>query len=253
MSDEGRHQGPGAAEAVPVPEPIALPILHQRWEHSAFLHWRHPPEALRRVVPAPLEVDLHDGHAWVSLVMFKGERTRLPGLPPVPFVSTFTEINLRTYVISPGDRPALWFFTLEAPQPLVVVAGRLLSGVPYNLAATSTEVRGDVVEHRSRRLVGSKAALRLSLRRGEPFDDAELTPLDHFLTARWGAYTFVNGKLRYTPAKHQMWPLHHAEVLDLEETITAAYDVATPGTPPLVHYATAVDATLGLHRPVRRG
>ncbi len=232
---------------VPIPEPIGLPVLRQRWHHTGFIHWRYAPHVLAPLIPAGLAVDVLDGSAWVSLVMFRCERTRLPGLPPVPPLSTFTEINLRTYVTAPGDRPALWFFSLEAPQPVLVAGARLMAGVPYYLARTSLEERDGEIEYRSSRLP-SGASLRARIRAGPPCRPEELTPLDHFLTARWGAYSLVLGSLRYNPVEHPLWPLHAAELVELDESLVDAARLPPPDHPPLVQYATELEATIGLHR-----
>ncbi len=236
---------------VPLPEPIDIPVLRQRWKHTGFVHWGYPPEDVRRLVPPELEVDVFDGRAWVSLVMFRAERTRLPGMPPVPMLSNFVEINLRTYVTATGDRPGLWFFSLEAPQPALVIGARVLAGVPYKMAKTSVRAREDEVVYRSRRTgEDDDAALECRLRIGEDYRDDELGELDHFLTARWGAYTLVGEELRYNPVEHRLWPLHHAELVFLDETLTAAAGLPLPPGDPLVQYASQVDATLGVHRSV---
>ena len=236
---------------VPLPEPVGTPVLRQRWNHNGLVHWPYPPEQVRPLLPPGLELDVFDGSAWVSLILFQCEGTRLPGLPAVPFLSTFTEINLRTYVTAPGDRPALWFFSLEAPNPALILGARL-AGVPYYAARTSVRVDDDVIEYRSRRVVGKAATLEARLRTGPPYRDEELRALDHFVTARWGAYSRVAGSLRYTPVEHPLWPLHHAELLDLDQTLTDAAGLPPPEGPPLVHHATGFQATLGAPRRVGR-
>lgn len=233
-----------------LPEPVTVPVLRQTWNHTGFVHWPCPAEALEALLPSGLELDRFQEEAWISLVMFRAERTRLPGLPPVPFFSTFTEINLRTYVTAPGDRPALWFLSLEASNLPVVVGARALTWVPYYPARTSLRADGETLRYRSRRLSPSAASLDAEIRPGRPYRDHELGQLDHFLTARWGAYSLVAGRLRYNPVEHPLWPLHHAELVMLEETITAAMGVPGPEGRLLVQYAPAFEATLGLHRGV---
>ncbi|OWY59858.1 hypothetical protein B7486_72320, partial [cyanobacterium TDX16] len=69
----------------------------QWWDRLAFVHWRYEPEDVQRLLPQGLEVDQHDGSAWVSLVPFF-LRVGLPGTPSVPWFSQFAETNVRTYV-----------------------------------------------------------------------------------------------------------------------------------------------------------
>ncbi len=234
---------------VPLPEPVRIPLLRQTWDHTAFVHWRYPAEVLRPLVPEPLEIEELDGSAWVSLVMFQCRRTRPPGLPPVLLPSDFTEINLRTYVNAPDDRSALWFFALEASNPAVVTAARVVGGMPYNPALTCLRTDSGQVDYSSRRLLGG-TKVNAVIRPGRPYLDDELTALDHFLTARWGAYSLVLGRLRYTPVEHPLWHLCHADMVSLEQDLTTACGLPAPPDERLLHYAPALEATLGLHRRV---
>lgn len=233
---------------VPLPEPVDVPVLHQTWNHTGFLHWPCAPDDLRPLLPPALELDVFDGQAWLSFVMFNSERTRLPGMPPVPGLSTFAEVNLRTYATAPGDRPGLWFFTLEAPQPALVIAARVLAGIPYRGARTSARAEDGQVSYRSCRLGDQGVELSCRLRVGEDYGSGELGALDHFLTARWGAYSVVGDELRYNPVEHRLWPLRHAVLVSLDETLTRAEGVPPPPPDPLVQYSPAFEATLGLHR-----
>src|SRR4051794_16067195 len=110
--------------------PAGCPVLHQRWHGLAFLHWHVAPEALRPFVPASLELDLFDGAAWVGLTPFTVSRMRPSLLPPLPGLSDAHEINFRTYVHRDGV-PGLWFFALDATNPLAVWGARLTYRLPY--------------------------------------------------------------------------------------------------------------------------
>jgi uncharacterized protein len=105
--------------------------MHQRWENLAFFHWEFNPEAVQSLLPAGLSVDLFGGKAWVGLVPFRMEAIRPVGLPPLPWVSYFLEMNLRTYVIDELGRPGVWFFSLDCNQPIAVRIARGLFHLPY--------------------------------------------------------------------------------------------------------------------------
>lgn len=107
-----------------VVEPVARPVMTQHWADAVFLHWRYPPAAVQRLLPAGVEVDTHDGSAWVGLVPFNMERLGLPGLPPFPLVGAFPEVNVRTYVHS-GPRRGVWFFSLDIDKVLATAVARL--------------------------------------------------------------------------------------------------------------------------------
>jgi uncharacterized protein len=87
------------------PDPVARPWVVQRWEHLAFLHWPYPADRLQALLPFGLEVDTFDGMAWVALVPFRMVGVRPPFLPAPPWLTTFPETNVRTYVRGPMGAP----------------------------------------------------------------------------------------------------------------------------------------------------
>ena len=68
----------------------------QTWDDLAFLHWRVDAAAVRALVPEGLEVELHDGSAWLGITPFRLSGFRVRGLPPLPLVSSFAELDVRT-------------------------------------------------------------------------------------------------------------------------------------------------------------
>jgi len=137
-----------------VHRPWPLPRGHwtnaQTWERLAFLHWPVDGDAVRRLVPAGLELDLYDGAAWLGITPFEVTGFRLRGGPPLPGVSSFPELNVRTYVTR-DDKPGVWFFSLDADSRLAVEAARRLYKLPYFRAAMSVTADG--------RAAGEPAAL----------------------------------------------------------------------------------------------
>jgi uncharacterized protein YqjF (DUF2071 family) len=104
--------------------------LAQTWDDLLFLHYRVPAEQVARLVPQGLEVDQHDGSAWVSVTPFVITGFRLRGTFPIPFLSTFAELNARTYVTADG-KPGVFFFSLDAGSgPAVAAARRLYPSRP---------------------------------------------------------------------------------------------------------------------------
>ena len=63
-----------------------------------FMHYRVPIEQLRRLIPEPLEIDTFDGSAWIGIVPFRMTGVAPRFVPPVPGLSNFPELNVRTYV-----------------------------------------------------------------------------------------------------------------------------------------------------------
>ena len=53
---------------------------------------------MQKLLPAGVEVDTFDGSAWVGLIPFHMDGLGFPGLAPLPYVGSFPEVNVRTYV-----------------------------------------------------------------------------------------------------------------------------------------------------------
>jgi uncharacterized protein YqjF (DUF2071 family) len=72
-------------------------FLRAGWYHLAMLNFPADADSLQKHVPAGTELDLWQGQAYLSMVGFKFQDTRVWGLP-VPWHRNFEEVNLRTYV-----------------------------------------------------------------------------------------------------------------------------------------------------------
>ena len=70
-------------------------------------------------IPSGLTIDLHDGTAWIGIVPFHMSGVTLRGVPALPWVSAFPELNVRTYVTA-GGKP----FPLRTPDDIVVATLR---------------------------------------------------------------------------------------------------------------------------------
>jgi uncharacterized protein YqjF (DUF2071 family) len=87
-------------------------------------------EALCRLIPGGLELDLFGGHACVGAVPFTMEGVSPHLVPDVPGLHRFPELNLRTYA-KDGGKPSVWFFSLDAGQRLAVRVARRFFHLPY--------------------------------------------------------------------------------------------------------------------------
>src|SRR5437763_581979 len=94
----------------PWPLPPGSWRLGQTWEDLLFAHWRVDADVLRPLVPDALRLQTHDGAAWLGITPFKISALRLRGTLPLPRVSSFLELNVRTYVTA-GGKTGIWFFS----------------------------------------------------------------------------------------------------------------------------------------------
>src|SRR5688572_26394727 len=108
------HDHDSIDRVTPTLEPDQQVFMYQNWHHLAFLHWEVPRAELQALIPPELTVDLFEGKSYVGLVPFTLTGVRPILLPPLPGVSSFHEINVRTYVHRDGRDPGVWFFSLDA-------------------------------------------------------------------------------------------------------------------------------------------
>jgi uncharacterized protein YqjF (DUF2071 family) len=247
------------AATLPTDPPVALqrPTMLQRWLDLSFVHWRYEAAALRQLLPAELEVDTFHGDAWVGLIPFR-LRIRRPGVPYLPWLSTFLETNLRTYVVGPDGRRGIWFLSLDAGRLGAVVAARASYRLPYMWARVEMERRGRQIRYRgSRRWPGPTAvSYDLTVDIGEPLH--RVGDLDRFLTARWHLYSPgpqtlppTGISLVRTAVDHPPWPLHAARIEHVEETVLAAAGLPAPTTPPIGLFSPGVAARFARRTPAR--
>jgi uncharacterized protein YqjF (DUF2071 family) len=188
---------PGAAVRHLLSRGAGAVVGYQRWHDLLFLHWEVPPEAVRPLVDARLPLDLLDGRAWLSLTPFTVRGARLRGLPPVPPVAAFHEVNLRTYVRPDGGQPGIWFASLDAASALASAAARASLGLPYFPARIDRGETG--VEHHYRcdrvALRGEGASVSARWTVGAPVENRPGS-VEHFLAERSEQARRVQGFLR---------------------------------------------------------
>lgn len=249
----------GSGPAVPGPadraaaavRPAGRAVMRQHWHNLLFVHWEVPAEPIRRLLPPGLDLDLHEGRAYVGLVPFTMSGVRPVGLPAVPGLSRFHETNVRTYVHNGGRDPGVWFFSLDAANPVAVVAARAWYHLAYHYARMSVEERapgqgtgaGEFSYVSERRWPGPRPA-RARVRggpRGEPAP-AEAGTLEHFLVERYFLYAHAprRGALYRGQVYHHPYPLQQATLSALDESLLAAAGIARPQGKPIAHFARGV-------------
>jgi uncharacterized protein YqjF (DUF2071 family) len=231
-------------------EPVPHPLMLQSWCRLTFLHWRYDPAVMQRLLPDGLVVDVFDGSAWVGLVPFEIYGLRPAGMPALPWLSHFPETNIRTYAVGPDGSRGVWFFSLDAARWPAVIGARTAYGLPYFWASMRVSRQEGCVRYESRRQWPRRASesTDISIAPGCRYVQAELTELDHFLTARYRLFTMLRGKLGFAPVEHRPWPLARAQALELRESLLGAAGLSRPAGEPLVHYSEDISVRVGAPR-----
>jgi uncharacterized protein YqjF (DUF2071 family) len=225
----------------PWPLPSAPWIMHQRWVNLLFAHWRVPMARLRPLVPSAMAVEEFDGTAWVGLAPFRLTRLHARFLPPLPFASEFLEMNLRTYV-RVGNKPGIFFFTLEAESRLAVAAARLTYRLPYRLARMQMRCTDGWIHYHSRRVRTPHAEFVGEYRGTGAARSPEPGTLEHFLTERYALYAMLGSRrVLRGEIHHAPWQLQRAEAHMRRNTVAAAHGIGLPDELPLLHFSARQD------------
>lgn len=217
-------------------------VMTMSWCDLCFLHWQVDVDVLRALVPAALALDLFDGEAFVGVVPFRMEHVTARFLPDVPGVSAFPELNVRVYVNVDGV-PGVYFFSLDATQPLAIWGARTFFHLNYLKADMALEHEGDDVRYRCAR-VDDRAAhsARFAARYGPTGAPYVSTPgtLEAFLTERYCLYAVDDdGRPLRGHIQHAPWPLQPG-FCDIDEDTMVPPQLARSGKP-LVHFARRID------------
>lgn len=198
------------------------PIMGQAWRSLVFLHWAVDPAVVAPLLPRGVVPDVLGGWTYVGLVGFWLQDGGLGRGPAVPWLGSFAEVNVRLYSIDAAGTRGVVFRSLETTRLLVALGARATFGTPYMWTRIRAVDRPEEVSYEtSRRLPGPRGAGgRFAVRPGAKIERP--SPVEHFITARFGLHTRWLGRTLYIPNHHTPWPLHTAELLDLQDSLVAA-------------------------------
>ena len=224
----------------PWPMPQGPWVMSQTWNDLLFAHWPVARDRLRELVPPRFELDLFDGQAWLGVVPFHMTNVAPRFIPSLPWISAFPELNVRTYVHADG-KPGVFFFSLDAGNPVAVGAARTLLNLPYYSAEMKVTVDGRV-DYASRRTSTPTAEFRGWYQpHANPRTPAPGS-LEHFLTERYCLYAVDHQFRAYRlDIHHPVWPLETADAGITVNTMAETAGISLPPAPPLLHFAKRQD------------
>jgi uncharacterized protein YqjF (DUF2071 family) len=223
--------------------------MAQTWVDLLFAHWRVPYEALRPLVPPELELERFDDSCWLGVTPFVLRNLRLRGSLPLPRLSSFPELNVRTYVAA-GGKPGIWFFSLDAASAVAVEAARRLYRLPYFRARMSVDSRGGRLRYSSARSERGGGPRVFNAAYGGVGDTFTAPPesLESFLAERYCLYAADDTRVLRAEIHHPPWPLQRGEA-EIELNTMAPEGVELDGRP-LLHFAARQDVLIWRVAPI---
>lgn len=211
------------------------PVMFQSWRELLFIHWRLDPQIIQNSLPDGLTVDTFDGEAYIGVVPFFMRNIRPRGLPCIPGISNFLELNVRTYVHDHHGTPGVWFYSLDANQKLAVRIARTFFALPYFDATMSATIEDGCVDYYlQRRGTGEQHHCRYLYRPGASLKPAQPGTLSFFLVERYYLFShrpkreqLYAGQVHHTP-----YPLIEAEVDQYSDAIIDLAGLPRPNRPP---------------------
>ncbi|MGI9645273.1 MAG: DUF2071 domain-containing protein, partial [Ilumatobacteraceae bacterium] len=165
--------------------------------------------------------------------------------PAVPYLGTFVEINVRTYVVDPHGRRSVWFFSLDVPRSVIVTVARTVFALPYCWSRTEYGADGArrryALARRWPRGAGASAEIEFTI--GDRMD--AVNDLDHFLTARWSLLTSRRRRLLHGRVHHERWPLHRIDDHVVRQDVVEAVGLPSPVGDPWTACCPGVEVEVG--------
>jgi len=222
--------------------------MYQKWRDLTFLHFAAEPDKIQKLVPPELTIDTFPDEsgkemAWIGLVPFRMQGIRFRGSPAIAGLSAFSETNVRTYVHRGGKEPGVWFFSLEAANPVACAWARRFFNLPYFHARMSVNgLKGASIKvYKSARVNNPQVKCSASVKFDHALPTLQPGGFEFFLIERYLLYADSNGELMTGQVHHVPYTIHSAsQLVPCEESLLAASGIeAKPFT--YVHYSPGVD------------
>lgn len=225
--------------------PDDIVVGRQRWNDLLFLHWEVDPQLVQATLPPGLTVDTYQDKAYLGIVPFFMERVRPRGAPPVPWLSWFQELNVRTYVHDEQGRPGVLFYSLDCNQPMAVWIARRAFHLSYFHARMSAVRTATQVDYHCQRKGCPETAAGFSWQMTGELREALPGSLEFFLVERYYLFTQApDGTLRSGQVHHRPYQFNEAKLLAHSTIPAAQAGFQITGAPISALWANAVDVSI---------
>lgn len=229
-------------------------LLVARESDLLFASWPVDVDGMRRLVPPPLQLDLFDGVAWVTIETLRIDTVRFRNLPPPPRPIAGLEVNMRTYVRHEDVRGVL-FLSMDCPDVVGNAVWRTLYDLPFHTADLRLTVNGDNYHAESLRLkrgapdaqYGVSARLSGTPRAVEP-GSADAFLLDQTVMF----HVDTRGRLYRGDIAHRSRVIQPAGGIVEVNTLAASVGLTLAGQPQYLRYSPGDDAVMWAMAPVKK-
>jgi len=223
------RRGPDLTDRITIRQrPSGPSLLKQTWDKLLFMHWQVPLEKLRPLIPPCLEIDTFHGGAWVGITPFTVRDSHPSFTPPLPWLSSFHEVNVRTYVHLDGV-PGVWFFSLDASSEVAVMAARTFYHLPYFSADITIEEEGRRIHYDATRNDPDwPAELTVTWSPSPDVRGAEVGTLEYFWVERYCLFSALENTLYRARIFHQPWPLRDVPLANYKTNLLAPLGLSVP-------------------------
>ncbi|MEU8935164.1 DUF2071 domain-containing protein [Streptomyces sp. NPDC048409] len=219
-------------------------LFQQRWRDLVFLHWPADPVEVAHLLPAGTVPDQHRGRTYVGLVFFHMQDLAFGRTPPLPYLGSFNEVNVRLYCRDALGRRGVVFRSLDCDRLLPVLTARIAFGLPYGWSRTHSRWFGSRLLYTTGRRDGVGTGARVWI----DVADAPVAPgpLEEFLTCRWGLHERFLGRTYYLPNAHPTWSFHACTLMGWSDDLIARAGLSPPvGDPVSVLYSPGLRVRFG--------
>ena len=197
-----------------------MKFLTARWEHLLLANYSVTPDRLAPFVPRRTVLDEFDGHAFVSLVAFLFNRTRVLGLP-VPGHTRFEEVNLRFYVTpdnDPDQRAVTFIKEIVPRRAIPLIANRLFH---ENYVALPMRHRNELDSHSYS--WGPNFTDRFTAKVDSELVYPEAGSIDEFITEHYWGYAGGGRRTLEYRVEHPQWRCRRVVDYEIDVDFAANY------------------------------
>ncbi len=198
-------------------------FLDAKWDDLIMMNYQIDPALLEHLIPKGTEIDLYDGHCFVSLVAFMFLDTRVMDFL-VPFHVNFEEVNLRFYVKRETQeeiRRGVVFVKEIVPRAAIAMIARRLYGEPYEKWSMTNFRDNTLVRYTWEK---DACANSVSVERGENLGvPAEASHGEFIIEHYWGYTKRGGNRTDEYKVQHPKWELFSADNADISVDFGKTY------------------------------